>query len=198
MTPFAALRRFVKARPPVERCELCSCVLPPAHQHLMELATRKVACSCDACALLFPGVQGSRFRRIPRDARPLPDFRLDDELWQRLRVPIGLAFFFHNSTTDKTTAIYPSPAGPMEALLPLEAWPELVERNAVLAEMEPDVQALLVNRVGGGNDCYLAPIDDCYRLVGLIRGHWRGLSGGAEVWQEVSSFFARLRGERHA
>ena len=32
---------------------------------------------------------------------------------------------------------------------------------------------------------YIVPIDECYRLVGLIRMHWRGLSGGTEVWKEI-------------
>jgi hypothetical protein len=39
------------------------------------------------------------------------------------------------------------------------------------------------------------PIDACYRLVGLIRLHWKGLSGGNEVWQEIGSFFAGLRSQ---
>jgi len=29
--------------------------------------------------------------------------------------------------------------------------------------------------------------------VGLIRTHWRGLSGGTEVWREIGSFFAALK-----
>jgi hypothetical protein len=36
------------------------------------------------------------------------------------------------------------------------------------------------------------PIDDPYRLVALIRGRWRGLTGGQEVWEEIEGFFARL------
>jgi hypothetical protein len=39
----------------------------------------------------------------------------------------------------------------------------------------------------------LAPIDDCYRLVGQIRIHWKGLSGGSEVWTEIGRFFSDLR-----
>jgi hypothetical protein len=42
---------------------------------------------------------------------------------------------------------------------------------------------------------YIAPIDACYRLVGLIRMHWSGLSGGTEVWQEIGDFFAQLRAQ---
>ena len=56
--------------------------------------------------------------------------------------------------------------------------------------MEPDVEALLINRVGPAREYFLAPIDECYRLVGLIRLHWRGLSGGTEVWKEIQGFFA--------
>jgi hypothetical protein len=37
------------------------------------------------------------------------------------------------------------------------------------------------------------PIDECYKLVGLIRLHWRGLSGGMEVWEKVGQFFAALK-----
>jgi hypothetical protein len=32
-------------------------------------------------------------------------------------------------------------------------------------------------------------------LVGIIRVHWRGLSGGEAVWQEIASFFQRLNEE---
>jgi hypothetical protein len=30
-------------------------------------------------------------------------------------------------------------------------------------------------------------------LVGLIRGNWKGLSGGTEVWIEIGRFFADLK-----
>jgi hypothetical protein len=29
---------------------------------------------------------------------------------------------------------------------------------------------------------YVLPIDECYKLVGLIRAQWVSLSGGTEVW----------------
>jgi hypothetical protein len=58
-----------------------------------------------------------------------------------------------------------------------------------------------VNRVGTADssrapEYFLAPIDTCYELVGLIRANWRGLSGGTEVWREVANFFAQLK--RHS
>ena len=118
---------------------------------------------------------------------------MSDAEWDALRIPIGLAFFVHNSVTGRVTALYPGPAGPTESLLALEAWREIAVRNEALAAMEPDVEALLVNRVGSARDHYLAPIDRCYELAGLIRIHWHGLSGGDEVWREIDGFFARLR-----
>ena len=112
-------------------------------------------------------------------------------------------FFFCSSLDSRVSAFYPSPAGATESLLPLEAWNRIVQSNPVLAEMESDVEALLVNRVGLSRgmavaEYYIVPIDHCYRLVGLIRLHWRGLSGGAEVWQEIGDFFARLQSQSHA
>jgi hypothetical protein len=73
-----------------------------------------------------------------------------------------------------------------------------VAENPVLREMQADVEALLVNRVGHSRgfsnpEYYLTPIDECFKLVGLIRSKWHGLSGGAEVWREVGDFFAELK-----
>jgi hypothetical protein len=59
--------------------------------------------------------------------------------------------------------------------------------------MESDVEAFLVDRIASPAEYFLVPIDECYRLTGLIRMHWRGLSGGAEVWKELQQFFDRLR-----
>src|SRR4051812_20426929 len=108
---FAALRQFVRPRQ-IERCGLCAGELPPEHPHLLELTRRQITCSCQACALLFAGAgqggatpgpfQGARYRPIPRDARRLPDFRLTAEQWDDLRIPIDLAFFFHDSLQGRT------------------------------------------------------------------------------------------------
>lgn len=197
-SPFSTLRQFIRQRAPVEICELCSAQLPPEHRHLIEPAGRKMVCACDACAILFSDRADMKYRRVPRRIRSLPDFRLTDAQWESLMIPIQLAFFFNSTPDGRVLALYPSPAGPTESLLGLEAWGEIVKENPALKEMEPDVEALLVNRVSGGRgrpepEYYLVPVDECYRLVGLIRAHWRGLSGGAEVWEEIRRFFADLK-----
>ena len=198
---FDALRKF--ARKPerrVELCELCRAELFGDHPHLIELTQRRMICSCDACAMLFTGRTGSKYRRVPRQIRLLADFRMTDAEWDSLMIPINLAFFFQNSQDGRVNALYPSPAGATESLLTLASWNNIVEANPALKDLEPDVEALLVNRVGHarGNtaaEYYVVPIDACYRLVGLIRIHWRGFSGGTEVWQEIGTFFSSLRSQ---
>lgn len=117
---------------------------------------------------------------------------MTDAQWDSLMIPIGMAFFFHNTPAGKTVTLYPSPAGATESLLDLESWGDIVADNPVLKEMEPDTEALLVNRVKGASEYYIVPIDECYKLVGLIRAYWHGLSGGQEVWEEIKKFFDEL------
>jgi hypothetical protein len=195
---FAALKQFARRRAFVERCEMCSRGLPPEHEHLVEPAARKLVCACDACAILFEAQAGTKYKRVPRQVVFLPEFQLSDGQWDSLMVPIEMAFFFKSSPQEKLIALYPSPAGPTESLLSLDTWTDIAQANPILNEMETDVMALLVNRVGhvrgaAPAEYYLVPIDECYKLVGLIRTHWRGLSGGTEVWREIGGFFSSLK-----
>jgi Family of unknown function (DUF5947) len=199
---FAALRQFVRKPPAVECCEMCSAALPAEHQHLIDPAARKLVCSCDACAILFSTQSATKYRRVPRRIRCLPEFRMTDAQWDGLMVPIEMAFFFKNGSTGKVTAFYPGPAGATESLLSLEAWRDIELENPALLAMQPDVEALLANRVGAAHGVaaqyYMVPIDECYKLVGLIRLHWHGLSGGTEVWREVGKFFSSLKARTEA
>lgn len=192
-TPFAVLKRFVRQRAPVERCEMCSAELAPDHEHLVEPANRQMVCACQACAILFSGKANKKYRRVPRRILYLANFQLTEAQWESLLIPIGMAFFFNSSAVGKVVALYPSPAGATESLLDFEAWDEIVQNNPVLLELEPDTEALLVNRVRGAAEYYLLPIAECYKLVGLIRSRWHGLSGGTEVWESIANFFAELR-----
>jgi hypothetical protein len=195
---FATLRQFARPRRPVERCELCSLAVAHQHPHLVEIASRKILCACEACATLFDGMAGGKYRRVSRRAQLLANFKMKDAQWDNLMIPINMAFFFHSSIEGRIIPLYPSPAGAVESLLPLDAWNEIVEQNAALNHLRPDIEALLVNRVGHAHELccaeyYIAPIDECYRLVGLIRANWKGLSGGTEVWGEIGRFFTDLR-----
>jgi hypothetical protein len=151
-----------------------------------------VRCVCYACSVLFAreaaSEGGPRLRLIPERRLYLPDFDLTDAEWDRLRIPVGMAYIL-----GQGLAFYPGPLGATQASLDAGVWQQVQDRNPVLHQMQPDVEALLVNRVRGSREHYLVPIDECYRLVGVIRGAWRGLTGGAQAWTTVDSFFQTLR-----
>jgi uncharacterized protein DUF5947 len=198
-TPFSTLRRFAQRAARVaevapERCELCSEPVPREHRHLLEVSAREIKCVCRACSILFDRGAASqgKYRLAPDRRLYLEGFRLSDLQWETLRIPVGMAFFFHSTSAGRVVAFYPSPMGPTESLLELTTWQELEASNPVLVGMERDVEALLVNRARGARQHFLVPIDECYRLVGSIRLHWKGLTGGQEVWQEIGRFFEAL------
>ncbi len=49
-----------------------------------------------------------------------------------------------------------------------------------------------MNRLSEPPQYAVAPVDECYRLVGLIKSAWQGISGGPAVAAAVESFFAEL------
>lgn len=205
--PLAAIRRFAQPRAarPLERCDLCSAAIAPEHQHLLEMATRQLTCACDACAVLFGDQRAARYRRVPRNVTTLPDFQMSELEYQSLQVPIGLAFFSYSSAAQQVVGYFPSPGGATESQLPPDAWQQLEAANPILRTLQPDVEALLIYRIRKAREHYLAPIDQCYKLVGLIRANWRGLAGGPRAWEEIERFFQRLherarppRGAPHA
>ena len=191
-----ALKQRRAARQDVERCELCSRELGSSHPHLVDVVGRRIVCSCEACSLLFEGRTEGRYRRVPRDIVRLRDSILDDVDWNSLSIPISLAFFFFSSAAGKMMALYPSPAGATESLLPLDAWNAIAAREPRVQQLHPDVEALLVNRLCTPAAYYIVPIDRCYELTGMIRKHWKGFSGGDELWREVDAYFVRLHHER--
>jgi hypothetical protein len=175
-----------------EKCDLCRTPLIEMHQHLFDPASRKLECACDACAILFGGDR-QKYRRVPRRVRFIPAFRMTDAQWNGLRIPIGIAFLFHNSRSDRVTALYPSPAGPVESQLALEAWTEIAQNNPEVRTLESDVEGLLVYRVGTAREHYIIPIDECFKLIGIIRLNWKGFSGGITVWKEIGGFLETLK-----
>jgi uncharacterized protein DUF5947 len=177
-----------------ERCGLCGEPIAPEHRHVLDLRTRDMQCACRACAILFDrgAAGGGHYRLVPDRRLALEGFALDDVQWAELRIPVDMAFFFHESKAGKVVAYYPSPMGPTESLLSLEAWDAIEGANPILGTLEEDVEALLVDRSRGNRRYLLVPIEDCYSLVGLIRTRWRGLTGGEEVWKEIERFFEAL------
>ena len=185
---------------PGERCELCAALIPDEHGHVVDLESRALMCACRPCYLVFApqGSGGTRFRAVPDRYISFPDFALSATQWDALQIPVGVAFFFMNSSLDHVAAFYPSPAGATESLLSLDSWGEIVAANPDLGTLQPDVEAFLVrsaDRQSGTAqaECYLVPIDVCYELVGQLRRLWKGFDGGTEAHTALDAFFDRVR-----
>jgi hypothetical protein len=199
----AGLRRFLtepSAAPPPARevCELCATPVPSEHPHLVHVADRRMVCACGPCGFLFSRPGAGEYRRIPDRVLVDPDHAVSDAVWDALKIPVGIAFFLRNSVRGTVVACYPGPAGATESELELEAFAAGIGAGPLAAQLEPDVEALLVRRAGagrtaGGAQCLLVPVDACYRLVGLVRRRWRGFDGGSEAWEAIDGFFAELR-----
>jgi hypothetical protein len=189
-----ARRSVAEREAAAERCDLCGLPIPSEHRHLLDLTQRELMCACQACSVLFASDAASagHYRLVGDRRLRIDDLELDDAAWEELRLPVDMAFFFRNSAAGRVQAFYPSPMGPTESLLELDAWAELEQANPVLSTLAPDVEALLVNRVRGARGHWIVPISECYALVGLIRTRWRGFTGGAEVWKEIGRFFDDL------
>lgn len=175
----------------VEVCELCGTRLPENHRHLLQLTERRILCACATCWASRSG--DPELRPTGNRIVWLDDFELPEELWAKLQVPIGLAFFMRSSVAGAVVAMYPSPAGATESELDLPAWEELESLNPMLTGIEPDAEALVVNRMADPHEFVIAPIDECYGLVGAIKMSWEGISGGPALDREVPAFFADMR-----
>src|SRR5271156_4634252 len=122
MSAFATLQSLTRKPRTSEHCDMCGIGVAHKHQHLMDPASRRLVCSCDACAVLFYQSGETKYKRVPRRVRFLADFQMTDAQWDSLLIPISLAFFVESSPEHRVLAMYPSPAGSTESMLPLESW----------------------------------------------------------------------------
>ncbi len=203
MTGLGSLRRLLaepEARAPApEVCELCATPVPEQHPHLVQVAERRMLCACGPCAFLFdnPGAGGGEYRRVPDRYLSDPGFDLTAAQWEALQIPVGIAFFLRNSARDEIVACYPGPAGATESELSLDGVDlrgrgEPARRRAGPRRRGAARAARGGRHAASPGGCLLVPIDACYRLVGLVRLHWKGFDGGAAAWREIDAFFAEL------
>jgi hypothetical protein len=187
------LGRLARPAPVVdtEKCEICGNSVADDHRHLLELNERRILCACEPCIAMKAGLDS--YCPVGTRVLWLDDFQFSDELWAAFQLPVGLAFFLRSTGTNTVVALYPSPAGATECELHLESWQKLVELNPILNDLEADGEALVVNRMSGEHQHAIVPIDECYRLVGLIKSTWEGISGGDAISNAVPKFFTYVR-----
>ncbi|MEU5723601.1 DUF5947 family protein [Micromonospora sp. NPDC047738] len=196
-----ALQRAIRRagqRAAAERCGMCAGPVAPEHRHVWDEQDGELLCACRPCSLLFEreSAGGGRYQLVPAHGRRLTDLSADE-----LGVPVGLVFFV-KQRDGRVLGHYPSPLGTTESEIDADAWRAVEARSPALAELAPRVEAFLVwtgTQAGGGQQ-WVVPVDDCYRLVALIRRHWTGMSGGSAVWRAIPGFFEELdrRHGRHS
>ena len=187
-----ALRRFA-TRPEAELpCDLCGGGLGAVHEHVFDPARRDLRCACPGCAGLLGAAPASRWRHVRAVSRRLEAPLVTDAHWSALAIPIEVAFLYR-SAGGEGRAVYPSPAGATESHPSAGAWASVAAEVPALAALAPDVEALLVSRLGAAPEQYVVSIDVAYALVGVMRRHWRGFAGGPEAWAAIARFFDALR-----
>ena len=168
--------------PPVqiELCEMCGTPIAAGHSHVVDTVRRALMCACRACFLVFTA--GTRYRAVPERYLWDPSQPVTTQEWAALHLPVDLAFILR--CDNGVAAFYPSPAGAAECPLNQETWTELAMRHPLLATAEPHVEAILVH----GSECFLVPVDVCYRLVGTVRRYWT-----CAVGTHIDELFAEIR-----
>ncbi|MDX3187322.1 DUF5947 family protein [Streptomyces sp. MN03-5084-2B] len=187
-TAFARDRRSARQ----ERCDLCGTPVAARHCHVVDTGRRGLLCSCRACFLSCTGCPTgeARYRAVPERYLWDPGRSIACLDWRDLDIPARFAFFLRCGA--RVTAFRPGPAGAAETPLPLGLWAELAAAHPLLATAEPDVEAILFRGRAWGTDCFLVPVDVCYRLTGAVRRYWTGRDGGPEVHERVGELFAEI------
>jgi Fe-S cluster biogenesis protein NfuA/nitrite reductase/ring-hydroxylating ferredoxin subunit len=171
-------------------CELCPLGIGDDHRHLLHLTERRIVCVCETCWSTRSG--DPEFRPPGSRTLVLDDLVMSDAQWAAFGIPIGLAFLMRSSVTGGIVALYPSPAGATESELGLEAWDDVCAVNPVLERLEPDAEALVVDRTRAHPVFAIVPVDQAYRLVGLVKERWEGITGGHGVQDAVAEYFEAL------
>ena len=171
-------------------CELCPLGIGENHRHLLHLVERRIICVCETCWSTRSG--DPEFRPPGSRTLVLDDFDMSDEVWAGFGIPIGLTFLMRSSVSGGVVALYPSPAGATESELDLGAWDALCAANPILDRLEPDAEALVVDRTSPRHVYAIVPVDQAYKLVGLVKERWEGISGGRGVQEAVAEYFEAL------
>jgi Family of unknown function (DUF5947) len=178
-----------------EVCEICAVPIGEEHEHLVDVRDHRLLCACRGCYLLFvpQGAAQGRYRAVGERYVRLDATAFEGPAWEALQIPIGLAFFLRASD-GAITAFYPGPGGATQSLLPLDGWDALARGLPQLANLQPDIEAVLVRRARDtAAQAYIVPVDRCYELTGIVRTQWRGFTGGPDMEASLERFFDRLR-----
>ena len=174
---------------------MCSVPIPADHRHLLHVEERR-----DRLHLRDLPRALRRRGRVPADGQPHRLARraralgralgvVPDPDRPRVLLPLEHGRADGDGGSSRSTRARPARPSASSTSAP---WEQLVAANPVLEGLEPDAEALIVNRLGAARQHAIVPIDECYRLVGLVRVSWEGISGGTAHGDAVARV---LRGD---
>ena len=141
-----------------EHCDLCSEPIPPEHRHLLDLETRELRCACRRAACCSTArAPAAGTTPGPRPAAAAGRLRARRRAWEELRIPVDMAFFFHRARGRARRRLLPGADGRDRVAARAARLGGDRGRQPRARGMEPDVEALLVNRARGARDSWLVP-----------------------------------------
>ena len=179
---------------------MCAEPIADEHQHVVDVQSRELMCTCRGCYLLFTAEQADlRYRAVPDRYLSFPDFALDRSRLGRPADPGRAGVLLPQLRAGPGRRVLPGPAGATESELRLAAW------DASRWRPTPSSAALSATSrrcwsAAPGRDtrrsCFLVPIDACYELVGRLRTVWRGFDGGQEARAAIDGLLRHRRRAR--
>jgi len=183
--------RVPRRHPQIRYCDVCGTTAEFRHWQLVHVPTRRLICCCEACTSALTKWHDGQYRRVPQSIEMLPDFCMTESQWDRLKLPINLGFLYYSSPDRRVLSVYPGAFEAIGGKSPAGLWEELTQQNPILRSFKPDVEGLLVNRVGKTRRYFRVPIDESYQLFSFMRDNWSGVTGGVNLWRQVETCFAR-------
>jgi len=183
-----------RRRQEMKHCDVCGLPAESHTSYLVHPASRRLILCCDNCSRNLLAGGSRKYRPVPSRVECLPEFSMTDAQWNSLNLPIHLAFFYYSTPDRGVWLVYPDSSGPNETRLPPAKWEELAAANGILRQFQPDVEGLLINRVGRIRRYFRAPIDECFKLTAIVRDNWTGVTGGVDLWRKIEWCFAHWRG----
>ena len=163
---------------------MCGEPIADEHQHVVDLGSRSLMCTCRACYLLFTDDDAAlRYRAVPDRYLSFPASAWPARPGTSSRSRSALAFFFRNSALDRVVAFYPGPAGATESELDLAAWDASSRPTPRWRHWPPDVEAVLVGAAPteGAGVLLWCRSTSATSWSARLRMLWRGFDGGQEV-----------------
>ena len=192
-------RAAARAGPTASAARCAPSPIAEQHQHVVNLDSRALMCTCRACYLLFTDRAGRP--ALPRRAGPLPVLpglrARRGATGTRWRSRSAWPSSSPTRCSGRTVAFYPGPAGATESELPLDAWDaRRGGQPAARHRAAPTSRRCCVrgartasDRVRPATWCRSTPATSWSAGCGRL---WRGFDGGQEARARSTTFFAQV------